>query len=96
MKTNSAMISANWIDGCSRWLEGWESVGWTPYYINIMFHPLSGSSPTLIEKMKIGIIKGFYARFALGLRAILDPHPDSNKYLKCGSPQIARGRGKNG
>jgi hypothetical protein len=39
------------------------SEGWDPYYINIMFHPLPGSLPTLISIMHRGIKKGFYSPF---------------------------------
>jgi hypothetical protein len=63
MKITSTLISSSWIDGCTQWINDHASKGWDPYYINIMFHPLPGSLPTLISTMHHGIRKGFYSQF---------------------------------
>ena len=82
MTINLTQMSSSWIDGCTQWMKDHESEGWEPYYINILFHPLPGSLPTLISTMHRGIKKGFYSplctRFAR--------HPRS----KSGQQQIPR------
>jgi hypothetical protein len=82
MKIDLAQMSSNWIDGCTQWMNNHESEGWEPYYINIMFHPLPGSLPTLISTMHRGIKKGFYSPFCTRFAR----HPRSNS----GQQQIPR------
>jgi hypothetical protein len=82
MTITSIQISSDWINGCTQWMDDHVEEGWCPYYINIMFHPLPGSLPTLISTMHRGIKKGFYSPFCTRFAR----HPRS----KSGQQQIPR------
>jgi hypothetical protein len=82
MTINLTSMSSNWINGCTQWITDHVLEGWNPYYINIMFHPLPGSLPTLISTMHHGIRKGFYSQFCT--RFARDPRS------KSGQQQIPR------
>jgi hypothetical protein len=52
-----------WINAFVKWLEDRISDGYEPYYINFLFHPISGSLSAVISTMHKGIENGFYSRF---------------------------------
>jgi hypothetical protein len=57
------MVAA-WREGSTQWMHRLMSEGWTLYYVNFMFGPLSGPPPVIIQQMKRAITK-FYGRFSL-------------------------------
>jgi hypothetical protein len=82
MASELITTSASWIEGTIIWMNDQVSEGWTPYYINFMFHPLPGSLPTLISTMHHIIRKNFYSQFCT--RFARDPRS------KTGQQQIPR------
>jgi hypothetical protein len=77
MTNNLTLMASSWTDGCTQWITNHVLEGWKPYYINIMFHPLSGSLPTLISTMHHAIHKRFYSRFCT--RFVRDPQSISQQ-----------------
>jgi hypothetical protein len=74
---NLSSLKTIWIDGCIQWMMNWVSVGWSAYYLNIMFNPLPGSLPTIVSTMHRGIHKGFYC--SLCTRFVRNPRSPSEQ-----------------
>lgn len=53
-----------WKIGSAEWMYRLISEGWTLYYVNFMFGPLSGPPRIIVQEMKRAITK-FYGRFSL-------------------------------